>query len=76
MTCPKCQGQESRVTDKREGGNGLRRRRMCCACGYRWTTYEVTADRITDLAAKNTKRQCLRILKSAYEAIRALQTAE
>jgi len=43
MRCPYCGAGESRVVDTREGGDGIRRRRECQACGQRYTTYERVA---------------------------------
>jgi transcriptional repressor NrdR len=42
MKCPFCHAPDSRVTDSREvlGGESIRRRRECAACGRRFTTYE------------------------------------
>ncbi|HET7037087.1 MAG TPA: transcriptional regulator NrdR [Thermomicrobiaceae bacterium] len=42
MRCPFCQARDSRVVDSREltGGESIRRRRECEACGRRFTTYE------------------------------------
>ncbi|MGH2460465.1 MAG: ATP cone domain-containing protein [Chloroflexota bacterium] len=40
MRCPYCADGESRVLDSREVGRGVRRRRVCQACGQRFTTYE------------------------------------
>ncbi|HEU5425142.1 MAG TPA: transcriptional regulator NrdR [Nitrolancea sp.] len=42
MRCPFCQARDSRVVDSREltGGESIRRRRECVACGRRFTTYE------------------------------------
>jgi transcriptional repressor NrdR len=42
MRCPYCQTRDSRVIDSRElsGGDSIRRRRECPACGRRFTTYE------------------------------------
>lgn len=42
MRCPFCQTRDSRVVDSRElaGGDSIRRRRECNACGRRFTTYE------------------------------------
>lgn len=42
MRCPFCQASDSRVVDSREltGGDTIRRRRECVACGRRFTTYE------------------------------------
>ena len=40
MNCPHCLHVESRVTNKRESPNGIRRRRECLKCKKRFTTYE------------------------------------
>ncbi|GAC1417343.1 MAG: transcriptional regulator NrdR [Burkholderiaceae bacterium] len=42
MKCPHCGQMETRVIDSRPAENGtlLRRRRLCDACGDRFTTYE------------------------------------
>jgi transcriptional repressor NrdR len=39
VECPYC-GRDSRVTDSRKSGDGIRRRRECLACERRFTTYE------------------------------------
>jgi len=42
MRCPRCGGMDDKVVDSRAARNGqaIRRRRLCRACGYRFTTYE------------------------------------
>ncbi len=42
MRCPFCNQDDTRVVDSRpaEDGCSIRRRRMCDACGKRFTTYE------------------------------------
>ena len=40
MKCPFCSHEESKVTNKRESPNGIRRRRECLKCKKRFTTYE------------------------------------
>lgn len=42
MRCPWCGASRDRVVDSRpaEGGEAIRRRRECAACGRRFTTYE------------------------------------
>lgn len=42
MRCPFCNQDNTRVVDSRpvEESNAIRRRRMCDACGKRFTTYE------------------------------------
>ncbi len=42
MKCNHCQHDETKVIESRDvtDGTAIRRRRMCTACGYRFTTYE------------------------------------
>ncbi len=42
MRCPKCTNLEDKVIDSRSANAGavIRRRRVCLACGHRFTTYE------------------------------------
>ena len=42
MRCPKCKSVEDRVIDSRPVSHfsGIRRRRVCLQCEYRFTTYE------------------------------------
>ncbi|MFA5175660.1 MAG: transcriptional regulator NrdR [Candidatus Nanoarchaeia archaeon] len=40
MICPYCKHIETKVTDKRESGDTIRRRRECLKCENRFTTYE------------------------------------
>ena len=42
MRCPQCAANRDQVLDSREssGGDAVRRRRECLACGARFTTYE------------------------------------
>ena len=42
MRCPFCNHEESKVTDSRDAGevNAVRRRRECCQCLRRFTTFE------------------------------------
>lgn len=42
MKCPKCSSPDDKVLDSRavHDGKGIRRRRECLACGYRFTTFE------------------------------------
>ncbi|MEK6905992.1 MAG: transcriptional regulator NrdR [Nanoarchaeota archaeon] len=40
MNCPYCSDKNSKVTDKRESPEGIRRRRECLKCKKRFTTYE------------------------------------
>ncbi|WP_181707772.1 transcriptional regulator NrdR [Chthonobacter rhizosphaerae] len=42
MRCPYCGGDDTQVKDSRptEDGSAIRRRRVCSACGGRFTTFE------------------------------------
>ncbi|WP_425479133.1 transcriptional regulator NrdR [Dehalogenimonas alkenigignens] len=40
MNCPNCKNPELKVVDSREVEDGIRRRRECLGCGFRFTTYE------------------------------------
>ncbi len=42
MRCPKCSCQEDKVIDSRsiKEGSGVRRRRECIECNFRYTTHE------------------------------------
>jgi transcriptional repressor NrdR len=54
MRCPWCGHAEDKVVDSRpaEGGEAVRRRRQCLACGRRFTTYE----RVEELGLLVVKR--------------------
>jgi len=42
MRCPKCGNRDDKVIDSRQSrdSTSIRRRRVCLACSYRFTTYE------------------------------------
>jgi len=42
MRCPKCGNRDDKVIDSRQSrdSSSIRRRRVCLACSYRFTTYE------------------------------------
>ena len=40
MNCPYCNHVETKVTDSRDTGGSIRRRRECLSCNRRFTTYE------------------------------------
>lgn len=48
MRCPKCGNATTRVIDSRaqEATNTIKRRRECCSCNYRFTTFERCEDPI------------------------------
>lgn len=56
MKCPQCQHPESKVTDSRDSERGIRRRRECLACGFRFTTYEHQANAL-QVVKKDQRRE-------------------
>ena len=40
MFCPKCKSADTQVVDSRDAHEGVRRRRLCATCKFRFTTYE------------------------------------
>ena len=42
--CPQCNQSGLRVIESRKSSDATRRRKKCECCGYRFTTYEVSAD--------------------------------
>ena len=59
MKCPYCQCDNDRVMDTRSGEEGyvVRRRRMCCNCNKRFTTYE----RVESISIRVKKRDGSRV---------------
>ena len=57
MVCPFCKHTKSRVTNKRESPEGIRRRRECLKCSKRYTTYEKIAESDLYVIKKNGSRQ-------------------
>jgi len=59
MRCPFCAHDDSQVKDSRptEDGSAIRRRRMCPACGARFTTFERIQLRELLVVKKSGKRE-------------------
>ena len=59
MRCPWCSADDDRVVDSRPagGGDAIRRRRECHACGRRYTTFE----RVEDVGLMVSKRDGSRV---------------
>ncbi len=57
MDCPYCLHKESRVTDKRESPEGIRRRRECLKCKKRFTTYEKASVEDIYVIKKDNRRE-------------------
>ncbi len=56
MNCPYC-GGNTKVTDKRQSPNGIRRRRECLKCKKRFTTYEKIAKNELYVIKKDGRRE-------------------
>lgn len=63
MNCPFCRHTKSKVTNKREAPEGIRRRRECLKCGKRFTTYEQIAEFDLYVIKKNESREKFDIQK-------------
>jgi transcriptional repressor NrdR len=57
MKCPFCSHTKSKVTDKRESSEEIRRRRECLKCKKRFTTYERIAEADVYVIKKDYSRQ-------------------
>jgi transcriptional repressor NrdR len=57
MYCPYCSSEKSKVTDKRESSDEIRRRRECLKCGKRFTTYEKIAKEDIYIIKKDGRRE-------------------
>ncbi len=59
MKCPFCAHADDRVVDSREsrGGEIIRRRRECLACGKRFTSYETVEEVPPTVIKKNGDRE-------------------
>lgn len=56
LPCPKCGHMKSYVVDTREFVGGIRRRRECEECEYRFTTYECESGLMRRLHNRAFKR--------------------
>lgn len=59
MRCPRCAHASDRVVDSRlaDQGDAIRRRRVCEACGHRFTTYERMETAPVLVVKKDGKRE-------------------
>jgi transcriptional regulator NrdR family protein len=64
--CPHCGSDRTYVKDVQQDDKGIRRRRECNACGWRYTTVEVPLDELTRLqyADRDYKELLGRVSKS------------
>ncbi len=74
MICPYCGEDDDRVIDSRasEAGQVVRRRRVCAACGRRYTTYE-RVEKATRLAV--VKRDASRAPFDPQNVLQGVQAA-
>ena len=56
MNCRQC-GKGSHVVDSTKDVNGVKRRRECYDCGYRWNTVEVVAGAKVPEPAKPVEKE-------------------
>ena len=56
MDCPYC-GENTKVTNKRDSPEGVRRRRECLKCKKRFTTYEKPAKIELYVIKKDVRRE-------------------
>ena len=58
MICPFCGNQDTQVKDSRpaEDGTAIRRRRLCCQCEARFTTFERVQLREITIVKRNGRR--------------------
>ncbi|MCQ2577773.1 MAG: transcriptional regulator NrdR [Treponema sp.] len=59
MRCPNCGNIEDKVLESRTmaGGESIRRRRECLACGYRFTSYERIDEKPFMVVKRDGRRQ-------------------
>lgn len=59
MRCPKCHSQDGKVIDSRavKDGDGVRRRRECLNCQFRFTTYEEIINADLKVVKSNAVRE-------------------
>ncbi|MDA3836828.1 MAG: transcriptional regulator NrdR [Nanoarchaeota archaeon] len=57
MNCPFCGHTKSKVTNKRESPEGVRRRRECLKCTKRYTTYEQVSKQDLYVVKKDNTRE-------------------
>ena len=71
MACPQCGGAESAVTDSRPAKGGVRRRRKCLGCEFRFTTYEMLVGGRDNSALAQLRRELRDVLERLTELIDA-----
>ncbi|MBN2051330.1 MAG: transcriptional repressor NrdR [Spirochaetales bacterium] len=59
MRCPRCGMVEDKVVESRQNatGSGIRRRRECLSCGYRFTSYERIVEKPLMIIKRDGRRE-------------------
>lgn len=57
MNCPNCKSDELSVIDSRDCDEGIRRRRLCTKCDFRFTTYERIEKPTITVVKKDNSRE-------------------
>ena len=75
MRCPHCGSFDDKVIDSRTLANGdaIRRRRECCNCSYRFTSYERTEDKQFMVIKRSGRREPFDRIKIERGITRALE---
>ncbi len=75
MNCPFCKKENTRVVDSRmvTEHNKIRRRRLCEACGERFTTYEIIEESFPMLVKSNGSRESYNAVKARAGINRAIE---
>ena len=75
MRCPHCGSFDDKVIDSRTLANGdaIRRRRECCNCSYRFTSYEQTEDKQFMVIKRSGRREPFDRAKIERGITRALE---
>lgn len=55
MNCPACQHDKTEAVDSRPSGDTVRRRRCCQKCDHRFTTYEISSEKLEELQNVTTE---------------------
>jgi transcriptional repressor NrdR len=75
MRCPFCSSEDTAVKDSRptEDGSAIRRRRICQACGSRFTTFERVQLRELIVIKRNSSRETFdrdKLARAVFTALR------
>ncbi|MBN9565753.1 MAG: transcriptional repressor NrdR [Alphaproteobacteria bacterium] len=75
MRCPFCSSEDTAVKDSRptEDGSAIRRRRICQACGSRFTTFERVQLRELIVIKRNSSREAFdrdKLARAVFTALR------